>query len=418
MKNDLVKSKSHKTLWEVFYHRTQHLPTALTGLALGLCGIGACIDTNIMTFDSEWKWWISCGFIFVAAILLILASIRNSIHPKILKFELREPMASSFLPTFAMALMCIAGFIAGWQHGIKGIPPTQVIGAIVMVFAIAVHCVLCFYFTKDVLFKHKWHEDNMYGTWFVPSVGLATACTLTGRFNQNILPNEFFQAIWYFTFVSYLALFFVVTYSLLFKKQVSKERFPSLAVYFAPAGLTATSYLVTFAVPYANAIEMINPNGEMIFNPDSSYINFYPHTYITTLLVLMVCMSFTYAILLFFIFSVRILRQQYSYIFASLTFPLSINAEAMMYTGNYAFILERKYAVHNLIFLNDVAWFFRIVGYIFVILATILILYIAVRFIMNIIRDLTTPINDDKHHMVYMLEQQAKKELAEPVKMN
>lgn len=382
-------------------HRIQHLPTALTGLALGLCGIAAVLDTIFKQYyvHPRTDWWISIGFIAVATVLLLLATIRNCVHPKVLGFDTKDPLLSSFLPTYSMTLMCIAGFIAGWQvgDGFGKTPPCQVIGAIIMCLAVLIQIVFIVYFAKNVLAKHKWHEHSMYGSWLVPTVGPATASTFAGRFDEHILPIGFFQAIWFFAFSTYIVLFIIVTYALLFKKQPDKEKFPSIAVYFAPPNLVLAGFLQAFAIPSVNHLYDHTP--EVVAFSGAN------HDFINVMLILMGCMAFTYTIVLWFFVVKIFIGNKFGYIFAALTFPLAIGAASMVYMHGYLV----KYGVyiyganipHALTILTE---FFQYIGYIFTTVATCIIIFIAIRFIINIIKALATTINDDKKHKVYCCE--------------
>ena len=379
--------------WTKFIHRLQHLPVALTGLSLGLCGIGAILDVIAQqagAYSSNY-WWISIPFITIALFLITLVTIRNIVHPKVFNFDTKDPLLVSFIPTYSMTLMCIAGFIAGWQkHASPTIYPCQIIGAILMCIAVLAQIIFIGFFVK-ILLKHKWHEDSMYGSWLVPTVGPITGCTFTGRFNELVLPVGFFQAIWFVSFATYVVLFIFVTYALLFKKQPDKEKFPSVAVYFAPANLTLAGFLQTFAIP---AVSQYNDSYKMPIEVQAFIGNH--NMFINVMLILMTCMAFTYTILLWF-FTVRILtNNKFAYIFASLTFPLAIGASSMFYL--YIYLKLNTDVSTNLPVLRD---FFQYIGWIFTGVATSIILFVAFRFVKLVIIAMFSKQNDDKKHKCY-----------------
>ncbi|GAA5414687.1 hypothetical protein [Ureaplasma ceti] len=413
VKNHCEKNKNNnfdKSIWKKLNHRFQHLPVALTGLALGLCGIASALDTIFKKFYHPNCWWISIGFIAVASFLLLLATIRNFSHKKVVLFEAKEPLLSSFLPTYAMTLMCIAGFIAGWEKGnyFGKVPPCQVIGAILMCLSVVIQIVCIVAFVKNVLLKHNWDKDSMYGSWLVPTVGPATAATFTGRFNENILPVWFFQIIWFFAFANYVVLFVVVTYSLLFKKKADIHKFPSIAVYFAPANLVLAGFLQTFAIPSVEPYYIHTPEVQAFIGHNWDFINI--------AIIFMACMAFTYNILLWF-FIVKIFNStKFAYIFASVTFPLAIGASAMLYIYGYLGLYMHVTHDHSHI-ITMLEQFFRYIGYIFTVVATCIILYVATRFIINIMKSLVTNMNDDKHHCVYTAAQTAESNTACPSKV-
>lgn len=328
------------------------LPNALSGLALGICGLSTVLNNFIYTFYSAWIFWLSIPFISIAIVLLFLAIIRNSLNPKLLALEIKDPLMSSFLSTFSMALMCIAGFIAYWNIR-NPISAAQIIGATLMIFSLCLQLLIFFYFVKNVLIKYKFKSETVYGSWFLPSVGLAIASLFTNDFNQKILPNIFFQTIWYFAFTTYIIFFFIITYKLLFIRQPIDEKFPSIAIYFAPGGLITASFIDTFAIPYTKAINgHLSNAGHIEFFSNNEFITSYSIGYINAMSFIFVAISFTYSILLWTIFVIKILKQKFSYIFASLTFPTAVNAYAILAYGIFLNIYITK--IHDeTILLNE-----------------------------------------------------------------
>ena len=351
----------------------KNLPNALTGLALGFVGLSTLIDLNIKTFVANWPNWVSIPFFVIIILLLVLSTLRNFLNLKTFIKELKDPLLSSFFCTYSMVLMSIAGFIASWNKNIA-ISPGQIIGAIVMILGLIIQLYALYVFLKNIVIKYKFHAETVYGSWFLPSVGISIAALNAHNFNNAILPNIFFQIIWYFAFVSYILLFIAVTYQLLFRKEVTKEKFPSIAVYFAPAGLIASSFISCFAIPYASNInqELSNSN-HLVFEPNSWYITNYSSGFINVTLVVLIAISFTYSLLLWTVFVIRILRQPFSYIFASLTFPTAINAIANVLCAKFIDLWMNQTNDHSIV-LNNIYWCFLIIGYIFSITSTFLIL--------------------------------------------
>lgn len=373
----------------------KNLPNALTGLALGICGFSTVLNNFIYTFDAAWTFWLSISLMSIAIILLILAIIRNSLNPKLLAIEIKDPLLSSFLSTASMTLMCIAGFIAYWNVN-QAISAAQIIGAIIMIFAIILQLLIFFYFVKNVLIKYKLKAETVYGSWFLPSVGLAIASLFANDFNNDILPSLFFQIIWYFAFTTYILFFFIVTYKLIFIRQKIDEKFPSIAIYFAPAGLITSSFIETFSIPYTKMInEKFSNINHLTFNSGLYYLTDYSFGYINAMSFILVAISFTYSIILWTIFIIKILRQKFSYIFASLTFPTAINAYAML---AYAIFLNDYIIKINdrSMLVNNIKESVLIIGYIFSIISCLLITYIAIRFIINLINDIHFKFNKNK----------------------
>lgn len=356
-----------KNKFSVFKHRVQHLPVALTGLSLGLAGLATALDlilrSNIKSdFSNYHAWWISIPFISISTIIILLITFKHILHPRVLFFDAKNTLSSSFLPTYSMTIMCIGGFLAGWQYYIGKTPPLQIIGAILMCIGVLIQFFFIYMFLVYVLKKHSWHLDSMYGSWFVPTVGISTASTFTGRFNSNILPLEFFQIIWFFAFVTFVILFPIITYSLLFKKQCDCEKFPSIAVNFAPPNLLLASFCQSFAIP--------SFENKTIFMDND-------HIFVNVMLLFLICFGLVYTFILY-IFIVRIFNNnKFDYIFASITFPLAIGCIA---TTNVSLYLDKLYGDNPISIIYTLCETFKILGYIFTSIATILILFVAARF--------------------------------------
>lgn len=366
-----------------FVHRTQHLPLACSGLALGISGFASLLDTMLQKYwglEANNIWIASSILIPIALLLITLLSFKYIKHKKIMKFEIKEPLFSSFIPTYAMVIMCISGYIAGWEKGNGWIAVNQVIGAIIMCAALLLQIVLLVFFIKHILAKHSWNLHPVYGSWFVPSVGMATATTFANRFNQAILPDEFFQAFWYFSFAWYLILLIPITYSMLFKTKVSNDRLASTAVYFAPANLTLAGFIQTFSV---------NTRALEIYGQSSSFI--------AGMSIFLWAFGVSMMIILL-IFSIRILfKSKFSFLFASLTFPISVGALGTTYMN--LFLHQSSFASESFV---KIFWELTgILSIIFFILVSLVLLYIVPTFLYKVGEILFSKKYDYEHHHVY-----------------
>lgn len=373
-----------------FKSRSQHLPVALTGLSLGLSGLATALDlilrNNINCNYSNYNgWWISIPLMTIAIVIVLLVSFKHILHPKVLFFDVKNPLSSSFLPTYSMTIMCVGGFLAGWQYNHGSIPPLQIIGAIFLCIGVLIQIIFIILFCIFVLKKHKWNDESMYGSWFVPMVGISTASTFAGRFNTNILPLEFFQAIWFFAFISFIILFPIITYSLLFKKQCDREKFPSIAVNFAPPNLLLASFCQSFAIPAAN-------------NPNSTIFSFNNLAFINVILIFLIAFGLVYTIMLY-MFIIRIFNiNKFGYIFASITFPLAIGCIA---TTNVSMYFLKLHEIQNVNFIYEMSKLFEILGYIFTTISAFLIIFVAIRFFIKSFHILFSNKLDNVQHECY-----------------
>lgn len=368
----MKKLNINKNIFKTLKHRIQHLPLALIGLALGIGGIGNCLAT---IFEFKIISYITISIVIFILIIMIIKIIN---HPKILMFDFKDPMFISFLPTSSMCLMLISGFISSFD---KGYSFGEILGSILMCLSIIVQFLIIIIFIKKYIMNHKWHNDVVYGSWFVPTVGIITSCTVASNF--DILPNEFFQAIWYIGCFLYFISFLPITYSILFKTKVSSERFPSVAVYFAPANLNLAGFIVVFCL-----------NREV----DS----YYSWQFIISFLSIMVAFGFTMTLLLYIVI-LRISFNKFNPIFSGTTFPMAISAAAISFL--YKFI-KNDYQFWGQIFQKESLYTFKIiigvVALIFTIISTIWISYITGRMFYLSSKILITNQYDNKTHNIYL----------------
>ena len=320
--------------------------------------------------------------------------IKNITHPKVLHYELNEPLSVSLLPTFSMCLMLVAGFIGMWNNKDKT-SANQIVAAVVMCLAILIQFIIIGFFVKSFIKNHiKSKHQHMYGSYFVPIVGLITSCTVSH--NVIALPNEFFQAIWYFGYITFLITLPIVTYSMLFKeKKVSDAQFPTVAIWFAPANLTCAGFLRTF---------LLSPQ------------TYYPKAYLNIIFILTTMMGFVTTLILYlyvtriFVLRKRSQTKNFAPILCSLSFPCAIGATSMVWAAKYL-ASQNPLVINKIIpiwkiegndLISSSAWFFGVVGIIFAIVTTIIIGYLLFNMIKFGIKILFTKQKDDQHHEIYL----------------
>lgn len=374
-------------------HRFQHLPVAYTGLALGIGGFGNCLLTifSLNGYDSK---WITCITIALVSLFLLMIFLKNVMHPKVLKHELSDPLTVSLLPTFSMCLMIIAGFIGMWDKSSK-FSPNQIAAAVVMCIALLIQLIMIGFFIKIVIKKHVKDKNKMFGTYFVPTVGIITSCTVSN--NIISLPNELFQAVWFLGYAFFVFSLPIVTYWMLFKNESGYDaQFPSVAVWFAPANLSCAGFIQTFLL--ASNSPYKNPST----NP-------YPLPLLYVLLFLTIIIGFVVSLLLYFyvyrIFRFRFKKKMKDFtpILCSMSFPCAIGATSMVLAAKFfAFEFFGSWQLSGGTELQtSIVWFFAIAGFIFAILTFVVLLYLLINMIVLGIKFLFTKHNDDKKHQVY-----------------
>ncbi|WP_044891207.1 hypothetical protein [Malacoplasma penetrans] len=366
-----------------FLKRTSHLPIAYTGLSLGFGGIGNCLSLLFNNFNNSNfnASWISYITIFLVIFILLVITIRNCCHPKLLKWELKEQMMVSLLPTYCMSFMLVAGFIASFDSYMYS--SSQIIGSILLIIAVGFHFVILGYFIFSV-YKHnfKIKNDLVYGSYYVPPIGLIVACTVANNF--SLIPNEFFQFIWYFGFISYVLMFLFVTYFMLFKNKPEESRYASIAVWFAPINLVPSGFIKVF-----------------MWITESNY----SQTYIFTLFILTTIWGFVFSSLLYIYIFRTFKNYKFNPVFCSMTFPSAIGATSMVLTaGQYRKLATNILDTNSISyqFFNSGQWIFGIAGFIFSIVSFLIISYILVRMFILGYKILFTNLKDNETHPCYL----------------
>ena len=348
-----------------FFKHFKNIQIGATGVGVGVAGLGNLYQALIKDNGVDIRYASILQYIFTTftIIFLVLILLRNIAHKNTFKNELKHPLLSSFLPTMCMCGMLISGFIAGIGDIIYKSNGSQItndvltgIGSILWYISVIAHiCVFSLFFCNIVL-KHKIKSDNLYASWFVPPVGIIVACTVSGSFHCsiNFIPNEMFQAVWYFGFALYSITLPIVSYKLIFHRAEDKNTLPSIAIYGAPANLSLVGFISVFTDINAN---------------------YYSVTFINTIVIMLTFLGLL-TTLVVYVLLVRILSIKFNPAFASLTFPLAIGATGMYKSSSY---LQSK--INDNLYLSDLFWIIRVIAYIELAIASIVIMYVLSRYI-------------------------------------
>lgn len=259
--------------------RLSQIPTALSGLALGVAGLGACWEHNIALNGYAQL----AGATFAALCLVTLIG-KFILHHRLLLEELAHPVAGSVIPTFAMAMMLVSAALA------RFLPAA---GQCLWLTAIVLHLIFLLTFAYHRLRDISLH--HMVPSWFVPPVGIVVA-DIAYPGTPALFGVAHFAL--YFGLGAYALMLPVMIYRFIFAPEVPDAAKPTLAILAAPASLSLTGYLS---------------------------IEHSPSPVIIALL-------FGIAVLMTFIIyfaMIRLLRLPFSPAYAAFTFPLVISATAM-----------------------------------------------------------------------------------------
>ena len=349
-----------------FLMHFKHMPIGLTGLGLGVGGLGNLyaaifkehVTNNVINYSII---QVICTTITIIFLILIL--LRNLAHKKTFTNEIKHPLLSSFIPTICMSTMVVAGFFGVIgdmiNYGINGSLNTTIpiassvfkgIGIIIWYLAVLGHLIFFSMFIYHVFLKHDTKNNNLFASWFVPPVGIIVACTVVGSFNGlNWIPNIFAQIIWYFGFILYLIAFPFITYKLIVHKDLTRSTLPSFAIYGAPANLSLVGFIT-------------------IFKDVGYYPDIFKTIIIGFLTILGLLTTLTVYIMFFWIFKIK-----FNPTYASLTFPLAIGATSIFKSST--FFASKISVLGNIL---------EYISYVETTIATIIICFVLVRMILLI----------------------------------
>ena len=271
-------------------HKFRDMPVALTGLALGVAGISGALSTflgQIPIFIGD----------FISFILVTIIFIKDCLHFDQLKNEISHPTLGSFIPTFDMTLMTLAGFIANYN---------LFIGRSLWIVSIIIHIIFCFSFFYYRIKNFEIH--HVIPSWFVPPVGIVVACVSGANMNFPQITH----IIFYIGFILYLIMLPIMMYRIIFVEHLDDGRLPTFAIMAAPPSLCLAGYLTSFSNPSEVIIYILLPLA--VFMTMLVYVSFF-----------------------------RILRISFNPSYASFTFPLAIGATAFLKYSNYLVSIESDY---------------------------------------------------------------------------
>jgi tellurite resistance protein TehA-like permease len=261
--------------------KVRHLPTPLAGLALGIGGLGMCLDAVLRAQGR-----IETVSAALALLLLLALCVRVALHPDTLKTDLKHPVVGSVAPTFAMALMVIS-------HGISLYWPQ--LGSAVWLLAIAIHL---YFLVAFIRYRQRdFSLHHMVPSWFVPPVGIAVAAVAwTGEFGS--FTHGVAWACMAFALLCYAVMMPLMFYRIMFRESIPVGAQPTIAILAAPASLTLAAYL------------RVSPNP-------------YP-----LLVIIMLGLAITMTLIVYGAF-IHLLRLPFSPGYAAFTFPMAIGATAL-----------------------------------------------------------------------------------------
>jgi tellurite resistance protein TehA-like permease len=267
-------------LREGLSERISGFPTPVAGLALGITGLGLAWE-NLLPGT-----WLAEITATVAALLLMLLSVRFVLHPATLSRDLADPVVGGVVATYAMGWMLVS--ISLWQV-------SHVAGTLLWLFGLGVHLVFLALFARHRMVRFEW--THMVPSWFVPPVGIITAAVSYRGPHEGPLFSLAVAAL-YFGMITYALMLPAMFYRFIFAENVEVTAMPTLAILAAPASLSLTGYLALVDDPQPLPVILLMG--------------------ISVLMTTIVYVAF-----------VRLLALPFSPGFSAYTFPLAIGATAL-----------------------------------------------------------------------------------------
>lgn len=196
------------------------VPVPICGVMLGTAALGNLLQSYGEGIRS------TCGVF--AAVLLVLFLLKLILYPGMIKEDMKNPIMASVIGTFSMALMILSTYVKPFIGGAA---------YYIWLFAVALHCALIVYFT--LAFIVKLAMPKVFASYYIVYVGIATASVTAPAYEATGIGT----ACFWFGFVTFILLFFLVTYRYLNYKEIPKPAVNLICIYAAPMSLCLAGYI-------------------------------------------------------------------------------------------------------------------------------------------------------------------------------
>jgi tellurite resistance protein TehA-like permease len=211
--------------------RLSRYPTPVGGLALGIASLGLAWERALPgTSFAE----VAAA---VAAVLLLLMTLRFALHPDTLARDLANPIVGGVVPTYAMGWMIVSISI----HQVS-----DLLGTAVWLVALGLHVVFLITWARHQ--ARSFQLARMVPSWFVPPVGVIVAAVSYRGPDSGLLHGLALVAL-YFGMISYAVMLPVMFYRFIFSENVPVAAMPTLGILAAPASLSLVGYLTLVQDP-------------------------------------------------------------------------------------------------------------------------------------------------------------------------
>lgn len=199
------------------------LPLPIAGLMLALAALGNLLLSHGSIYRNI------LGIMSGIVLALLLAKI--VIMPKAVREGFENPVIASVIPTFSMGLILLSAYIK---------PYASSAAYCLWLLGIALHITLILAFTMKYIVN--FNIKKVFPSYFIVYVGIVCASVTAPAFGMEQLGRYIF----WFGFVSYLAILPVALFRTLIVKETPEPAKPTFAIYTAPANLCLAGYLNSF----------------------------------------------------------------------------------------------------------------------------------------------------------------------------
>ncbi|WP_353892812.1 TDT family transporter [Proteinivorax hydrogeniformans] len=201
------------------------LPYPIAGLMLACATLG----NLLASYGEIYRYFFGA----ISACILVLIVAKLIIMPKSLMAAFENPVLASVLPTFSMGLMVLSTYISSFNF----------LASMLWFFAILIHLLLIFVFTKKYIFN--FNIKAVFPSYFVVYVVIVVASISAPALgHQNIG-----QYLFWFGLLSYLILLPIVLYRVVKIKSMPPPALPTFVILTAPASLCLAGYISSFPHP-------------------------------------------------------------------------------------------------------------------------------------------------------------------------
>ena len=199
-------------------------PIPISGLMLGLAGLG----NLIAVYGSYYK--SAAGFI--SSVIALIIVFRFLFDFENCRCDLENPIVSSVILTFPMALMLLSTYI---------IPINHQVAQYIWYSGIIIHAAALILFSYK--FLRNFNIKKVFPSYFIVYVGIVVGSVTAPAFDNIILGKILF----YFGFASYMILLPIVFYRVFKIGGIKEPALPTISIFTAPAGLCLAGYMSSFA---------------------------------------------------------------------------------------------------------------------------------------------------------------------------